>query len=364
MRVMIIASGDLWAGAEVMIFQLVSGLKEYAVVELRVVLLNPARLADELEKLGVTVHVVDEAQYSFLTIVHKIRQLVRNFAPDILHSHRYKENILAWMGAYGLKRCRLVATQHGMPERISKRQTIKGRLRAAFFFRLLARWFDCTVFVSAEMRQALVACHGFSDDSTAVIHNGMALPQDVGRHSGHRMVVGSAGRLFPIKDYGLLVDIARAVIRQSDQVDFVLAGEGPERAMLEGKMKQYCLPEKRFKLLGHQEDMQVFYQGIDVYINTSLHEGIPMSVLEAMAYGAVVVAPDVGGFPEIIEDRVSGFLVEGREPQSFVRCILDLLDPAQRDKMGSASRSRIAACFSREAMARQYYQLYERLLTL
>lgn len=362
MRVMIIASGDLWAGAEVMVFQLVSGLKEYAAVELCVVLLNRARLAGELEKLGVTVHVVDEAQHSFLSIARTIRQLVTSFAPDILHSHRYKENMLAWMGAWGLKRCRLVATQHGMTERTTKRQTIKGRLRTGFFFRLLARWFDCTVLVSAEMRQALVGCHGFSDDSTVVIHNGMGLPPAARNHSSLRIVVGSAGRLFPVKDYGLLLDIARVVIGESDQVDFVLAGEGPERAKLENKVKKYCLPENRFRLLGHQENMQGFYQGLDVYINTSVHEGIPMSVLEAMAHSVVVVAPKVGGFPEIVEDGVSGFLVAGRDPQSFARCVLDLLDPIRRDTMGSASRARIVASFSREAMTRQYYQLYIRLV--
>jgi L-malate glycosyltransferase len=345
-----------------MVFQLVSELKEHAAVELCVVLLNRAWLAGELEKLGVPVYVIDEAKHSFLSIARNVRRLVAIFVPDILHSHRYKENMLAWMGVYGQKRCRLVATQHGLPERTTKRQTIKGWLRRGFFFRLLSRRFDCTVLVSEEMRRILIGCHGFSDDSTVVIHNGVALPRETRRHSSHRIVVGSAGRLFPIKDYGLLVDIAHAVITQSDQVDFVLAGEGPERAMLEGKIKQYCLPEKRFRLLGHQEDMHIFYQDIDIYINTSVHEGIPMSVLEAMAHGVVVVAPNVGGLPEIIEDGASGFLVAGRDPQSFARCILDLLDPMQRNTMGSHARSRIVACFSREAMARQYYQLYERLM--
>ena len=104
MRVMVLASGDLWAGAEVMVYQLACGLAGIAEVDLCVVLLNQARLAEELKKLGIGIHVVDESKHSFFAIVRAVRKLVADFSPDVIHSHRYKENLLAWFAAYGKRK--------------------------------------------------------------------------------------------------------------------------------------------------------------------------------------------------------------------------------------------------------------------
>lgn len=97
MRVMVLASGDLWAGSEVMVYQLAGGIGEIADIELCVVLLNQARLADELERLEIEVHVVDESKLSFVALVRTVSKIVADFTPDVIHSHRYKENLLAWL---------------------------------------------------------------------------------------------------------------------------------------------------------------------------------------------------------------------------------------------------------------------------
>ena len=92
--------------------------------------------------------------------------------------------------------------------------------------------------------------------------------------------------------------------------------------------------------------MDAFYRSLDVYINTSVHEGIPMSVLEAMSYGLPVVVPKVGGFPEIVEDGVSGYLVGGREPEIFADKIFALLQPDVRELMSRLARQRVKESFS------------------
>ena len=120
----------------------------------------------------------------------------------------------------------------------------------------------------------------------------------------------------------------------------------------------------RFKFLGHQDDMAKFYNSLDVYINTSVHEGIPMSVLEAMSYGLPVVVPKVGGFPEIVEDGISGYLIDARDPAVFCdQCIGLVACPEKRGGMAKAARQRVVDCFSKEAMAEQYCQLYRQLLS-
>ena len=164
-----------------------------------------------------------------------------------------------------------------------------------------------------------------------------------------------------MKNFSLLVDIARYVITQSDAFDFVLAGDGPEHEQLESKVREYGI-QNRFSFLGHLSDMDTFYQGLDIYLNTSVHEGIPMSVLEAMSFGLPAVVPMVGGFPEIIEQGVSGFLVEGRDPEVFAEKILSLTDIGCRRLMATCARQRVLDCFSREAMTRAYSSLYQEVV--
>ncbi len=361
MKVMILASGDLWAGAEVMLYHLVGGLVGIEGIKISVVLLSQGRLAVEFEKLGIEVHVVDESNYSFIALTCAVRKIVVGFSPDVIHSHRYKENLLACLVAFGHKNFKLVATQHGMPEMAGKGQNDASWLREKLFFRLLAFCFNRTVVVSREMQSALVGSHGFSEKNVKVIHNGVGIPQKIIPRLEERIVVGSAGRLFPVKNFSLLVDIVHHVVMKSNGIDFVLAGDGPERTLLEDMVRKYGIQD-RFTFLGHVEDMDAFYRSLDVYINTSVHEGIPMSVLEAMSYNLPAVVPKVGGFPEIVEDGVSGFLIEGRDPVFFADKILVLMQKDHRRSIAEAARQRVIECFSRDAMARAYYRLYREMV--
>ena len=93
MRIMVLASGDLWAGAEVVIYQLVCGLVTVQEIDLCVVILNDERLAQEIKKLGVDVHIIDESNHSFPAILLAVRRLVSLFSPDVIHSHRYQREL-------------------------------------------------------------------------------------------------------------------------------------------------------------------------------------------------------------------------------------------------------------------------------
>jgi len=105
--------------------------------------------------------------------------------------------------------------------------------------------------------------------------------------------------------------------------------------------------------------MDIFYQGLDVYLNTSVHEGIPMSILEALAHGLPVIAPAVGGIVEIIDDGTQGFLIGSRTPEDFAKkCLILKENSEERERMARAARERAEQGFSAERMAEQYHQLY------
>lgn len=362
MRVMVMASGDLWAGAEVMVYQLARGLKEFENVEILVVLLNKGSLAEELKVAGIGVRIVDEAQLSISCLVQEMYKIVKAFSPHIIHSHRYKENLLAWLVTRVLPNIQLIATQHGMPETTGEKFGCKDRLRSALFFYLLSFGFRKTIAVSHEMENLLNGKYGFSDKKLETIHNGILLPPIVGKQKSDILYIGSAGRLFPVKGYDFFVKVAAKIVSMYDQVQFVIAGEGPEQQRLERLISEYGLCD-RLILLGHVNDTDGFYKSLDVYVNTSVHEGIPISVLEAMGHGLPLIVPHVGGFPEIVVDGECGYLVAERDVTLFAKKILNLVDFERRKKMGISARKRVEQLFSQKVMAEKYYQLYDKLLS-
>jgi glycosyltransferase involved in cell wall biosynthesis len=170
--------------------------------------------------------------------------------------------------------------------------------------------------------------------------------------------IGSLGRLYPIKDYPLMARIAEELAKRLNNFSFELAGEGPDGAVMELLIKKYNL-KKIFKLRGFVNDIFAFYQGLDIYINTSLHEGIPISILEAMASGLPVIAANVGGLNEIIENGSQGYLLASRNPKDFADACLRLYkDKNLRKKMGSAAKEKIISEFSSDKMAGLYNKLY------
>ena len=358
-------SGDLWAGAEAMAFNLLSHLKDYIDLDLVVIVLNEGKFVENLREVGITVHVIDEKLLSFWGIVHKTRSLMRASPPDLIHSHRYKENILATLAAGFSRDIKLIATQHGLPELASESSTLANRIISKSNFELLSRYFTRTVAVSADVKNALVKQYAFSKERVESIHNGIKIPEVASpRPKSGTFVIGSSGRLFPVKDYPLMVKIAATIAAtKGEEVHFQLAGEGPERPAIEAMILCYKLQD-RFDLKGHQDDMDTFYRGIDIYLNTSIHEGIPMTILEALARGIPVIAPAVGGIREIITDGVEGFLIESRNPEAFAaKCLLLRENRELREKMSKAARSRAESAFSAENMAEKYYRLYRRAVS-
>jgi glycosyltransferase involved in cell wall biosynthesis len=170
--------------------------------------------------------------------------------------------------------------------------------------------------------------------------------------------IGSAGRFFRIKDFPLFVEIAKILIDKYKNLEFILAGDGPERETVQSLVRKYDI-EKYFLFPGFISDTSVFFKGLDLYINTSMHEGIPISILEAMAHGIPVVAPAVGGFCEMIDNGVDGLLVDSRDPMDYARQCFKIMDHIDiRKRISYEAREKIIRDFSVGKMADIYLKLY------
>jgi glycosyltransferase involved in cell wall biosynthesis len=346
----------------VMSCHLMRHLKNRKDIELSAILLNEGRLAEEIRNLGIPVDVVDEKTRNIMRLSLDIRKICVRRSIDVMHSHRYKENILAYVATKFLKGIRLVGTQHGMPEFLGANRNPKYRLLHRLNIVLLSKSFGRVVAVSSDIKGILLKNFSFPVDKLSVILNGADIPDRAPSRNGkEHFIVGSMGRFFPVKDYPLMVEIAREVSFATEKIRFELAGDGPEKRTITDAVERNQL-DGVFHLKGTVEDLDGFYRGIDLYLNTSVHEGIPISVLEAMSYGIPVIASNVGGLREMMEDGKEGFLVDGRDPKEFARkCLCLFEDRDMLRRMGSWAREKVERDFSNESMAREYHRMYREI---
>jgi len=347
-----------------MYYRLITSLLKYKDLDITSILLNEGKLADEVRKLGISVTVVDETRFNTLQIVKKIRQNIKHLSPDIIHSHRRKENILAYYSVRPGNKIQMVCTQHGMSEPLNYNiKRLQNVALSKYNLYIMSKYFKRVIAVSEDIKNNFIQNYGFKIDNVLLIHNGTNVPDISSFNKDDNIyVIGSAGRLFKVKDYPLMVEIAREISQKTDKIKFVLAGDGPERETILDMVKKYKI-EKTFILTGFIDNMNNFYNDLDLYINTSLHEGLPMSILEAMSHGLPVVAPRSGGIPEILKNGLHGFLVDARNPKMFAeKCLQLYWDRALSRRMGDASREKIIDEFSLEKMAEKYYNLYVNIL--
>jgi glycosyltransferase involved in cell wall biosynthesis len=362
-RVLHLFSGDLWAGAEVVVANLIEQLEDDAAVESIAVGLNDGVLIRRLARRGIETHLLGEGDQGFARLAVDCSRRLRGRRIDVVHSHRYKENLLATVVAGMLGVRRKVTTVHGVTE-VNPRAPLRGRLvRAIDRFNVRAS-FDAVVAVSAEMRTILLDWFGVRRDRVRLIQNGIAMPRawDPGdRDGGSDVHIGTVGRMVPVKGHQLFLELAAHLRGRYPNVRFSILGEGPLMAQLTADAARLGVGD-RVAFLPPQPDPQPYYRGLDIYVNTSLHEGLPLSVLEAMACGKPVVAARVGGIPEVVRHGEDGFLVEGRKPDAFAACCERMIEePALRRTMGRNARARVAEAFGRERMAASYRALYEEL---
>jgi glycosyltransferase involved in cell wall biosynthesis len=356
-------SGDLWAGAEVVIFNLLSSLRQDPGLRVVAVSLNEGALTERLREAGVTTHVIPESRHHALGIVRRAAQLLKHEGVTVLHAHRYKENLLAWLLAQRLGVREIVTTIHGLPESPENR----GRaVQAVGWLRRLdllvvSKLFSMAVAVSDEMKRALIGRYGFREDRVRVIRNGGRFPAVTPAEKSNTggFHIGTVGRLVPIKGLDLFLEVAAVLRRQMPAVRFSILGDGPLRDELGRQASRLGLADC-VEFVAPRPDPFGYYRSLDLYLNTSVHEGLPLSVVEAMACGTPVVSAAVGGIPEIVTHGEHGFLVQGRDPGRFAeRCLTLMRDSRLRRSMGEDAATAARSGLSAEAMARQYRRLYE-----
>ena len=325
----------------------------------------PGAWAAELTGRGIPVVALHRKQGFRPSLGSQLAAVADRFGATVLHCHHYSPFVYGRLAALRSSNLQVVFTEHGRlsdaPPSAKRRlaNQVMGRLPGAFYA------------VSEDLRRHMLA-EGFPAHRVRVIYNGIepgAAPTPADRLDARRrlaivddaFVVGACGRLDRVKDLATLLNAFAVVRSRVPHAMLVIVGGGAERMPLEQQVVSLGL-QGAVRFTGHRDDVRRLLPAFDVFVNSSISEGVSLTILEGMASSLPVVATRVGGTPEVVEDGVTGLLVPARSPDALAQAIGELAnDPARTVAMGAAGRTRVEGTFNIDRMVDQYAGVYDAL---
>jgi glycosyltransferase involved in cell wall biosynthesis len=305
-----------------------------------------------------------------LAAYRQLARIIRDFRPDIVHTHTAKAGLLGRLAAWRAGVPVIVHTFHG--------HVFRGyfsRPREAVFVgleRALARVTTRLLAVSEQVRDEVLARGVGRPDQFEVVRLGLDLrpfltcQERTGEIRNElelppaARLIGIVARLVPIKAHEVFLDMAARVAREQPDAVFLIVGDGERRQALEADVRARDLTA-RVRFLGWRADLDRVYADLDLVVLTSRNEGSPVALIEAMAAARPVVATRVGGVPELVGD--SALLAEVDDAAGLAHAVIRLL--SDRDlacRLGSRARERVVPAFSRERLIADIDALYQRVL--
>lgn len=305
-----------------------------------------------------------------LGCARRLARFLREEKVDLVHAHQYTPFFYALSTRLFGRRVPVVFTEHGrwFPD--------YPRRKRMLFNKLLARSCDRFLGVGENVRQALITNEGLPAKRVQVVYNGINLepfehrPKDRASlraelgFSVEDFLIIQVARLDGLKDHLTGLRAMREVIRDVPHAKLILAGEGPERTKIESAIAEWEL-QNQVILLGARRDVPRLLFASDVFLLTSISEGIPLTIIEGMAAGLPVVSTDVGGVREILGDPPIGHLASAGDDPMLAEGIRQLAkDPILREKWSGLGRQRAFEVFSEQTMHAQYARIFDEVIAL
>lgn len=322
---------------------------------------------DAVRSLGVPVHSLS-VHPLFPSYVPALLWLCATRRYDVVHSHLIGSNLIAKPLA---ALCRVkVRINHdhcndkatGMSPWMVRADKLANRLSTH------------VVAVSASVRDYAIQQEGLPVERVDTVYNGIDLeefqPRPERREEARArfglpagaFVVAGVGRLSYQKNFSLFLDVAARVLADHPQAYFAIAGTGDEDAALRQKAKDLGI-ESRLKFLGFVSDMRALYPAADVLLLTSRYEGLPITILEAMATGTAIVSSNLDGVQEVLRDGEDSALVTPGDADGFAQRLRALMDsPALGERFRRAALAKVRSTYSAEAATRAVESIYLKYL--
>ena len=358
MKILLVITGMSVGGAEKVVADLADALVKGGCEVLLAYLKEPLQVRPKSPEVGVVCLGVNSVA-DVMAGCYRFRRLVREFKPDIVHSHMFHATMLTRLSRLSTSIPCMISTAHNAFD--------GGRLRAVAY-RLTDRLTDISTNVSSEAVGAFVDRGAVPADRMVTVYNGISVDRIRPSPNARTRVRASfeidtdcklfvaAGRLSVLKDYP---NMFRALARLPADLSYrlLIAGDGALRHSLETMVGELGL-SSRVRFLGTRRDVVELMSAADVFVLSSKGEGFSLVVAEAMACECVVVATDCGGVREVLGD--AGFLVPSRNPGALAAALLEAsaLDQQAAAEMGKVARQRVVDLYSFDRSVEHWRELY------
>lgn len=307
----------------------------------------------------------------------RLKKIIKEYKPDIVHTHASKAGALGRKAAYACKVPVVVHTFHGHVF-----HSYFGRFKTRLFKtieRSLAKKADAIIAISEIQKQELTEKHRIcSPDKVRVIPLGFDLLPFHEKRKEHReekrkslglkdgeIAIAIVGRLAPIKNHDFFLDVMSDVLVKTEKtVKVFIVGDGSEREQIERKVKEINkIHNNSIVLTSWVSDIGAFNAGMDIICLTSNNEGTPVSLIEAQAAKIPVVTTDVGGVRDIVVDGDTGFIVPVKDRVGYVNRVLELVEnEKRREEMSQNGWNFVKEKFHYETLVDNMNQLYKELI--
>lgn len=310
-----------------------------------------------------------------LTSYRELKRVLREFQPDVVHTHSAKGGLLGRIAASRLKVPAVLHTIHGAPFHPYQNSLARNLFRWCEWY--AARNCHTLVSVADAMTDLMVEARVAPRERFTTVYSGMDVEPflnsnqrreefrtRIGIDDDTTVVVGKIARLFHLKGHEFLIDAARQVVSLAPQVKFLLVGDGVLREQCQERIDRHGLTDHfLFAGLVQPEEIPHWIGAMDVLVHTSLREGLARALPQALISGKPAISFDVDGAREVVITDETGILVPPRDVQSLADALVKLVqDPAARERMGQEGQRRFSDVFRHQTMTRILREIYERLM--
>jgi glycosyltransferase involved in cell wall biosynthesis len=324
-------------------------------------------ILDRFGQAGAAVWPYPKARGLDTRLLKGLRRFLGSQRVILIHAHQCGPFLYAGLARLPSTRPPILLTEHGRqhPDMVKTTRRIANRL--------LLRRADRLIAVGSQVRRALIDNENFPPGRVGVIYNGIDLAAfDAARSARDAtraelrlrpstFVLIVCARLDPIKDHATTLQAFRWLLLRVPDARLLIVGDGPERDAIDSIVRQLDLDDAVIQL-GHRNDVPRLLAASDAAILTSLSEGIPLFLIEAMASSLPVVATSAGGIPEVVVHGRTGLLADVGDVNGLGNHLLELAQrPELRAAMGAAGRARAEAVFDESRMIAAYAAIYEHM---
>jgi glycosyltransferase involved in cell wall biosynthesis/peptidoglycan/xylan/chitin deacetylase (PgdA/CDA1 family) len=328
-------------------------------------------LTEALRAEGAEVLVFPMRKTYDLLAIYRIYKVLRKYKIDVIHSHGLLVNILSRVASYLANTRVSISTAH-IPLNLKSRkqaQNVLEKLMVPYYLimdNLTSLFNQKVIAVSHAVKRDLME-QGVDPKRIVVVQNGIDLTR--GRRNnqntkgklkrnGKNPIVGTITRLSPQKDIPTFLKMAALVIKDVPKTQFLIVGDGEKRKELQDLAEKLGLGD-HVRFLGYRKDVPDLLKTFDIFALSSLWEGLPIVILEAMAAEKPVVATAVDGVAEVVEHGKTGLLAEPKRPDLLAKFAIELIrNPNRAKEMGKRGRERLERSFSINRVINTVEQIY------